>query len=59
MIRIGNNIIYSVAYSQNAISSNTPTWLSPGSYSVVISAMQASNSGFKGALSIVEFNIVL
>ena len=56
-IRIGNNVIYMVGNSASSAVANTPTWLNPGSYSVVISSILGQSSAFLGALTIVEFNI--
>ena len=58
LIRIGNNVICFISYSNQSSLINTPTWLSPGSYSVVIASLAGMSHAFKGALTIVEFNIV-
>jgi len=56
-IKVGENILYDYSYSNGGQISNTPVWLSSGTYIVYLRSL-AQFSELKGALSIVEFNIV-
>jgi len=59
-MRIGNNIVFQdKALMQGGSSvSNTPVWLSSGTYSVEIGSFAGNTNTFRGAISGVEFNIV-
>lgn len=56
-IKVGENILYDYLYSNGGQISNTPVWLSSGTYIVYLRSI-SSYAELKGGLSIIEFNIV-
>lgn len=54
-ICVNNHIVFRRNYNYNE--SNTPIWLSSGTYSIKLKNYETSNRYFDGSLSIVEFNI--
>jgi len=59
-MRIGNNIVFQDKgnITGGGSVSNTPVWLSSGTYSVEIGSFAGNTNTFRGAISGVEFNIV-
>ena len=58
-MRIGNNIVFQDkgTIQGGGSVSNTPVWLSSGTYSVEIGSFAGISASFRGAISGVEFNI--
>ena len=58
-MRIGNNIVFQDkgTIQGGGSVSNTPVWLSSGTYSVEIGSFAGITASFRGAISGVEFNI--
>ena len=56
-IFVDNNMVFGPGAGNGTPISNTPIWLSAGTYNVKFKNFEASDRYIKGALSIVEFNI--
>ena len=56
-IFVDNNMVFGPGAGNGTPISNTPIWLSAGTYNVKFKNFEASDRYIKGALSIVEFNV--
>ena len=56
-IFVDNNMVFGPGFGGGSPISNTPIWLSTGTYNVKFKNFESADRYIKGSLSIVEFNI--